>query len=232
LADSIVESFAITELQHTLAKNGNREYSVRMAQYMKNQFPFYGIQSTPRRHISRQWLKNHPIVNETDTCDVLKLLWGKNQREFQYIGSDIAKKNKRKLTPKSIPTLEYCIRTKSWWDTVDALAAHPIGMIVQHHPGLISLMDQWIEDENMWIRRTALLYQLQYKEKTNQDRLFRYCELRMDDSEFFIRKAIGWVLRQYSYIDPDAVIDFVDKWDGRLSNLSKREGLKAIHRNV
>ena len=227
-----MESFAITELQHALAKNGNLEYSVRMAQYMKNHFPFYGIQSTPRRHISKQWLKNHPIKNETDTCAVLKLLWKKDQREFQYIGSDIAKNNKRKLTPKSIPTLEYCIRTKSWWDTVDALATHPIGIIVQHYPDLTSLMDQWIEDKNMWIRRTALLYQLQYKEKTDQDRLFRYCELRMDESEFFIQKAIGWVLRQYSYIDPDAVIGFIDKWDGRLSNLSKREGLKAIHRNV
>ena len=227
-----MESSAIKELQQALAKNGNGEYADQMAQYMKNNFPFYGIQSTPRRRISRQWLKNYPIANESDTCAILKLLWAKDQREFQYIGSDIAKKNKQKLTPKSIPILEYCIRAKSWWDTVDALAAHPIGMIVQQYPEVISLMDQWVEDENLWIRRTALLYQLQYKEKTDQDRLFRYCELRMDEGEFFIRKAIGWVLRQYSYINPDAVIGFVDKWDGRLSNLSKREGLKALHRNM
>ncbi len=226
-----MNSSAIKELQRSLSEEGNNDFAIRMAQYMKNHFPFFGIQSTPRRQISNQWLKKYPINSESDTLSLLKVLWKKDQREFQYIGSDIAKKNKNKLTPKSIPTLEFCIRNKSWWDTVDAIAAHPIGAVVKNYPELLSLMDRWIEDENMWIRRTALLYQLQYKDHTDQDRLFHYCELRMDESEFFIRKAIGWVLRQYSYIDPDSVIDFVDKWDGRLSNLSKREGLKAIHRN-
>ena len=91
-------------------------------------------------------------------------------------------------------------------------------------------MDKWIDDENMWIRRTAILHQLNFKERTNGDRVFRYCEKRMHESEFFIRKAIGWALRQYSYVDGNAGFQFVKDNKSELSTLSKTEALKTLKR--
>src|SRR6266540_1420745 len=120
------------------------------------------------------------------------------------------------------------ITNKSWWDTVDALAAHLVGPIVANHPATVSTMDEWAGEENVWLARTAILHQLTYKEATDTERLFRYCVTRADHRDFFIRKAIGWALRQHAWTDPGAVRRFVAAHTDRLSPLSVREALKNV----
>jgi 3-methyladenine DNA glycosylase AlkD len=124
-------------------------------------------------------------------------------------------------------TLPYPLQ--SWWDTVDMLACNVVGPLVACWPDrLQTVMDQWVADDNMWLRRTALLHQLKYGADTDASRLFRYCTLCMHEPDFFIRKAVGWTLRNYGYHDPDAVRSFVRENRATLSPLSIREALKHI----
>ena len=113
---------------------------------------------------------------------------------------------------------------------MDTVASHFTGAVVYQYPKTGKVMDKWIDDKNMWVRRTATLHQLNFKERTNADRVFRDCEKRMHESEYFIRKAIGWALRQYSYVDGNAVFQFVKDNKSELSTLSKTEALKALKR--
>ena len=126
--------------------------------------------------------------------------------------------------------VEPLITSKSWWDTVDSLAGHTVGVLVAQHPELASTMDEWISSEDIWLARTAILHQLGYKAKTDRDRLFAYCLRRAADREFFIRKAIGWALREYSKTDAKAVHAFVRTNAGTLSSLSSKEALKWLER--
>lgn len=225
---SIQNSFK--ELTTLFQSGANPRNSVQMSAYMKNRFPFFGIKSPERRIITREWQKTFTISSESELLNLSKELWKLDQREYQYAGTGILKKHKKILTSKSLKKLKYLICTKSWWDTVDTMASHPIGQIVLNFPEIGQTMDSWINDENMWVRRTAILHQLQFKTKTDKKRLFHYCEKCMDEKEFFIRKAIGWALRQYSYSNMEAVLDFVHSHEGKLSTLSKREALKGYNR--
>jgi 3-methyladenine DNA glycosylase AlkD len=123
--------------------------------------------------------------------------------------------------------LRWCVTHKSWWDTVDALA-HSVGALVLRHPELQDEMDVWIADDDLWVARVAIIHQLGAKQATDTDRLFGYCTTRASHPDFFIRKAIGWALREYSKTDPDAVRQYVAGMGGKLSSLSRREALKRI----
>ena len=129
---------------------------------------------------------------------------------------------------EDLDRLHNLIVTKSWWDTIDALAAHPVGTLVARFPQLGATMDIWIDDENMWVARVAILHQLRFKHDLDQDRLFSYVEKRAADTEFFIRKALGWALRDYARVAPDAVRSFVQEHEDNLSGLTKREALKHL----
>ena len=126
-----------------------------------------------------------------------------------------------------MPAIRQLIVTKSWWDTVDALAAHVVGVMVARQPVLLSTMDEWVVSDELWLIRTAILHQLRYKSQTDTERLFRYCAQHAGHKDFFIRKAIGWALREYARTDPDAVRRFV-KTQSALSGLSVREALKHL----
>ena len=197
----------INELTRLFKENAHDENATQMAQYMKGHFLFFGIKSTLRREIQREWWKGH-----------------------QYVGLDLGKQYKEYFIPASILFIQQLITTKSWWDTVDSIANHMAGTIVFNYPEAALIMDEWIDHKNMWIRRTAILHQLNFKDRTDLKRLFDYCKKQMNESDFFIRKAIGWALRQYSYVDAHAVIQFVKTYKSELSPLSKVEALKALKR--
>lgn len=220
----------LPELRHLLKSEANPEQAIQMSAYMKNRFSFFGIKSPERRKLTGEWQKTFTISSESELLNLSNELWKLEQREFQYVACDSLKKHKNLLTLNSLSTLKNLICTKSWWDTVDVIASHPVGQIVLNFPECGETMDSWINDENMWVRRTAILHQLQFKTETNEKRLFRYCEKCMEEKEFFICKAIGWALRQYSYINMEAVLDFVRKNEERLSLLSTREALKGFRR--
>lgn len=126
-----------------------------------------------------------------------------------------------------MPWLVNLIVSKSWWDTVDVLSPHIMGYMFSTYPKLISqYSDLWIEDENIWLQRSAILYQLHYKGGTDEERLFRYIIRRANNDEFFVQKAIGWVLREYAKTNPESVKSFV--LNHQLKPLSKREALKHL----
>ncbi len=196
-----------------------------MAAYMRNLFPFLGIPTPDRRRLTRAALAGLPRPGEGDLAELASHLWELPEREYQYAGVDILIANVNVCGPGFLATARTLITTKSWWDTVDGLASRVVGSLVAATPELADAMDRWIEGDNTWLARTEILYQLGFKQRTDSERLFRYCLGRSSDSEFFIRKAIGWALREYSKTDPDAVRHFVEDHGTGLSGLSKREAL-------
>ena len=223
-------AFQVEKLRYLFQSNSQPENAIRMVQYMKGHFSFLGIKSTLRRKLQREWWQGQNIQSESELQSLLSVLWSQDKREFQYVGLDLGKRYKNYFTPNSIPFIQKLIETKSWWDTVDAIASHFSGNVVFNNPESGKVMDEWIDHGNMWIRRTALLHQLNFKNNTDSDRLFYFCEKRMHEKDFFIRKAIGWALRQYSYINAKKVIHFIRDNESSLSTLSKTEALKALKR--
>lgn len=202
-----------------------------MAAYMRDQFPFLGIASTERRALQREVLAGTPKPSEDEVAKIARRCWALPEREYQYFACDYVRKHAERCSPALLPTLRELVTAKSWWDTVDSLA-HAVGALVLAHPELAAEMDRWIADEDLWLRRVALLHQLDFGAQTDARRLFDYCARSAGETDFFARKAIGWALRQYSKTDPDAVCRFVAEHDAVLSPLSKREALRAIERRA
>lgn len=202
----------------------NPEKAEKMSAYMRNQFAFLGVQTPGRRGVTNTLFKEWEVGRSPLDWEFVRELWKKDEREYQSIAIDYLVRSKRLLTSDDLVLLKQLITTKSWWDTVDAMASGLVGHVVYSHPKSVTFMDQWIDDENMWVRRTAILHQLSFKDQTDEERLFKYCSRHADDTEFFIAKAIGWALRQYAKTEPDAVLTFVEQT--RLQSLSRREALK------
>ena len=152
--------------------------------------------------------------------------WYETEREFQYVGVDVLSANVGRLESRHLADIEKLVTTKSWWDTVDGLAAWCVGGLVRVDRTLTSETDRWIDGNDVWLARSAILHQLRWGAGTDADRLFDYSLRRAGDSEFFIRKAIGWALRQYARIDPEAVRTFVTTHE--FSGLTRREALKHL----
>ncbi|MGW7331332.1 DNA alkylation repair protein [Streptomyces sp. NPDC054840] len=199
-----------------------------MAAYMKDVAPFLGIPTPLRRELSKTVTKDTPEPSETDCAALGLRCWLLPEREYQYFAVDYLRRHTARCSSGFLPVLRHLIVTVPWWDTVDLLAAHTVGPLVAADPELASVMDEWIEDDNLWLARTALLHQLRFKSATDTGRLFGYCRSRAGHPDFFVRKAIGWALREYAKTDPEAVRAFVEAERGSLAPLSAREALKNL----
>lgn len=200
--------------------------------YMRGQFEFYGIAAPGQRAIWRDATSDLPPPNERELVRVANTCWAEPQREWQYFACGYLRRHAPGKSSRLLPAVGKLIRTKSWWDTVDSLAAHTVGTIVAEHPEIASTMDEWSRSSDIWIARTAILHQLGYKSRTDSDRLFAYCLARAGDKEFFIRKAIGWALREYSKTNERAVRAFVHEHEDTLAPLSRVEALKWLNRRA
>ncbi|MFG2550701.1 DNA alkylation repair protein [Streptomyces sp. NPDC048581] len=223
LADTVLE-----RLTTAYAAAADPERAVAARAYMKDVAPFLGIPTPERRALSRTVVQDTPRPDETDCTAVALRCWQLPEREYHYFAVDYLRRHVGRCSSGFLPVARHLITTVSWWDTVDALAAHVVGGLVAADPRLTADMDAWIEDDDLWVARTALLHQLRYKERTDTERLFAYCLRQSGHPEFFIRKAIGWCLREYAKIDPDAVRDFLARERGRFAPLSVREALTNI----
>jgi 3-methyladenine DNA glycosylase AlkD len=197
-----------------------------MAAYMRGQFPFLGVPTPQRRRIARPVVVAARAMPGPEVVGLMDRLWTLPEREFQYVGSDLARAGSARWDPVQLADLRRFVTTRSWWDTVDPLSS-AVGELVATHPGLGAQMDRWIDDTDPWVARAALLHQLGWKDRTDADRLFAFCASRATDTGFFIRKAIGWALRDYARTAPDAVAAFV-RVHPELSGLSRREALKHL----
>ncbi len=195
-----------------------------MQAYMKDIAPFLGIAAPQRRAAVRAL--GVPSLDEV--ADVARSLWALPEREYAYVAVDWLDHASRKGGPASLLEVIHDLALQtSWWDTVDGLSG-VVANLVANHPSLVADMERWIVDDNMWIARMALLHQLGAKGSTDTERLFRFCLAQASSREFFLRKAIGWALRDYAWHDPAAVSAFVDEHRRTLSALSIREATKNV----
>jgi len=200
----------------------------KMVAYMKDNFAFLGVTSPIRKAAQKPFMVVARRSDPDDVLDVADRCWAQEEREFQYVGCELLRARAKTFHADDLSRLHALIVDKPWWDTIDALAAHPVGTLVSRFPELGKTMDLWIDDENMWVARVAILHQLRFKHDLDQARLFDYVEKRAGDTEFFIRKALGWALRDYARVAPDAVREFVARHHDALSGLTRREAMKHL----
>ena len=209
-----------------LVKHGDAQIAKEQSAYMRNQFPFLGLKSPVLRAAADAYFKESGPVGKNEVMHFALACANYPEREMFNIAIDVLHKYSKHLEEKHIHDIKTLIIQGAWWDTTDGIAPNVVAKLVTQYPNLLSLMDEWIEDENMWIRRSAILYALKFKKKTDWERLQTYILMRAHEKEFFIQKAIGWVLREYSKTNPDEVIQFIQ--NNPLAPLSKREGLKWL----
>ena len=218
----------VQALKTLFEKNANPTQAAPMKQYMRDQFEYLGIKSPQFKILFKQYVADHglPAVGELD--EIIRDLWALPQREFQYAAIGLVGRLEKQLTAKSVKTLEYMLTHKSWWDTVDSIAGGTVGAYFKRFPDVReTYLAKWRASENFWLRRTTILFQLNYKKETDFDLLCEIIHENLGSNEFFINKAIGWSLRQYARIDPKAVKKFVNVTK-ELNPLSRREALKHL----
>ena len=200
-----------------------------MAVYLKTSMPFYGVAKPERELIARELKERFPVSTRQEYERVVLGLWRLPHREEKYFAIQVARTWRGFILPESIPLYRRLIEEGAWWDLVDEIAAHLVGSVLLHHrKELAPMMDRWIADSDLWIRRTAIISQLTHKDKTAHARLFRYSLARAVEKEFFIRKAIGWALRQYAYSALDRVSAFITRHRSKLSPLTYREAARVL----
>jgi len=215
------------ELTEIFQPLSSKEDAQAMSQYMRNKFDFFGIRSPIIKEAIKPILKEIKNLHPEEVKDLVSLCWEDKHREFQYTACQIMGKYLNKMDESFIPFLEDLIAQKSWWDTVDWIAPTGLGKLLLRYPDYVpTLPDKWIASDNFWYQRTALIFQLKYKDQTNFDLLCKYILKRADSKEFFVQKAAGWSLRQYSRIDANKVKAFISK--NELASLTVREGLKLM----
>lgn len=207
-------------------ENEDKENAFYMKKYMRNLFTFYGISSAKRKLIYRDFLKSEK-KNKAINWDFLDKCYADEHREFQYLVSDYLIALNKFLKYEDLKKIKTYVQTKSWWDTIDFLC-RPIGELGLVDSRVDQLMIEWSIDEDLWVRRTAIEHQLSRKEKTNSELLEEIIINNFGTDEFFINKAIGWSLREYSKVNPNWVRNFMNKYKNQMSNLSVREGSKYI----
>ncbi|WP_395044023.1 DNA alkylation repair protein [Flavobacterium sp.] len=218
----------IENLELDLNQNANRELAIPMENYMKNNFSFLGIKTEERRTIFKKNYENYKLEIKPNFRAIGWELFTKNEREFHQCAIDLlVKEFKKNYLLDDIQLIENLIITHSWWDSVDVVAKYLLGnYLVQFPKETFNIIERFSNSQNMWLNRTAIIFQLSYKEKTNFDLLKSECEKHKESKDFFIQKAIGWALREYSRFNPKGVKEYVNSND--LKPLSSREALRKI----
>lgn len=216
-------------VQRELTAGANPEKAAGMQAYLKTDMPFYGVQKPARARIFRRLEKEFAPRDHREYVDLATTLWELPHREEKYLAQDVATAFRQFIVPESLPLYRRFIVEGAWWDFVDETATHMVRELILDRPNAIwPTVDSWNVAEDMWLRRASIICQVGAKERTDADRLFRFCSARMGEKDFFIRKAIGWALREYAKTEPAAVAEFVVEHRSGLSGLSYREATKHI----
>jgi 3-methyladenine DNA glycosylase AlkD len=217
----------ITAFSVGLKELARPEKAPQMEAYMKNLFPFVGVMTTERRLLFKELAGTFQLKNSGLDKELVLALWKMPQREFAYAALDYIGLFEKKLDASNLSLIEELIVSKSWWDSVDYLAVHGVGNIFKNNPELIKpKIKEWLKSENIWLNRTAILFQLNYKKKTDEGLLYHCIEKLKHKNEFFIQKAIGWALRHYSRTNAAWVRQTADEL--QLSGLALREALRLM----
>lgn len=218
----------INDLEHEMRENANREMAVPMENYMKNKFSFLGIKTDQRRTIFKTNYEKHKAEIKANFRAIAWELFLKNEREFHQCAIDLlVKEFKKNYVLEDIQLIENFIITNSWWDSVDVVAKYILGgYLLQFPKETYTVIERFSNSNNLWLNRSGIIFQLSYKEKTDFDLLKAECEKHKHSKEFFIQKAIGWALRDYSRFNPSGVTEYVNSTN--LKPLSQREAIRNI----
>jgi 3-methyladenine DNA glycosylase AlkD len=219
----------VQELIDSLTKKSDPSRALEMAAYMKNRFVFLGVSAPDRRAFQNDWMKKYASELASNYRMIVEELYEQDYRELHQAGIDVfIKFSKGKMVENDSELIRHLLVTHSWWDSVDTVSKCILGGFLKQFPTKIQeVIEVHSTDENMWLNRSAILFQLGYKEKTNFELLKALCIQHKHSNEFFIQKAIGWALREYSKVDGQAVLNFVNSTP--LKPLSQREAIRLIN---
>ena len=215
----------VEDIFQGLKEVANPEDAIHMEAYMKDQFEFLGVKTPIRRKLSKVFFKKNSSL--AIDWKFIHQAWDNPYREMQYVVLDYLQLKQKALTPSDLPKIKKLAQTKPWWDTIDFLC-RSVGYISLHYPETKKIVLDWSRDKDFWLRRIAIEHQLLQKEETDVQLLEQILINNLNQTEFFINKAIGWALRDYSKTNPDWVLEFIEKYKDKLSKLSIKEGSKYL----
>ncbi len=217
------------EIKSVFEKHADPVIAAGAKAYMRNKSEFYGLTSPIRRQFTKEFISKSGLPPYEQMEEMVHYAWEQPQRDWQYVAMEITEKYVKNAGPELMDLAEWMITHKSWWDSVDFVAPNIAGMMFKRFPEIkMHYIENWMQSGHLWLLRSCLIHQLRYNKSTDGVLLFNLCERLAGHPDFFIRKAIGWSLRQYSKTSPEAVIEFVN--DHKLSNLSRKEALKIINK--
>lgn len=222
---SDTKQWALT-LADSLAGIADKRQSLQMSSYMKDLFPFYGVPSEKRKAALKKHYEVHGLPDVKHAAHMINELWSKPERELHYCAQETFVKIKAHRQVESLPTIEMMIVNHSWWDSVDYIASTIAGEYMKLHDPDFKVIKRWNQSGNMWLIRSSLLFQLKYKDKMNMTLLEELIIPHKASKEFFIKKAIGWALRQASKHHPDTVREILKRQS--LQPLSVKEASKYL----
>ena len=214
-------------LEKQFKKHADKTKAEGARAYLLNQFDFYGIPMAQRRQLCKDFIKANPLLSVAEVEKTVKQAWQLPEREWQYFAIELLVQYKKQWKVSTMKLIEYCITHKSWWDTVDHIASEWTGPYFKLFPGQVkAVTNRWNRSRNIWLQRSSLLFQKQYKLQTDTKLLTKYILHCAGSNEFFLQKAIGWALREYGKANPDWDKAFVSQHT--LRPLSSREALKNL----
>ena len=216
----------LLEIIDCLEARADNARALDMSKYMKNKFEFFGVGASVRNEIWKPYFKEAKKTKKID-WDFIEICFKHNKRECQYTAAYYLKYMQRFLVEDDIPKLKELVLTKSWWDTVDILDK-VIGSIIYNNKKLYPIILEWSKDDNIWLRRVAIDHQLLRKENTDEQLLEKILINNLNHKEFFVNKAIGWALRDYSKTNPQWVRNFIEVHKENMASLSIREASKYL----
>jgi 3-methyladenine DNA glycosylase AlkD len=226
------ETALVTRIRAALGAQADPERAAAQQRYMKSAMPYRGLTMSLVRTTVRQELSGLRWDHRSDWEDTLLALWDEAAfREERYAGLALARHRSARAfqDPDAIPLYGHLVVTGAWWDLVDEIATHLVGdVLLAHRDEVTPVVRAWARDDDLWLRRTAVLCQVRHRERTDTDLLRAVVEANLDDPSFWLRKAIGWALRSHAHTDPGWVRAEVAAAGGRISGLSRREALKHL----
>jgi len=219
-----------------MAATGDPEKAVLQQRYMKSPMPYHGLAAPELRALLRPHLRGFAPTDRADWERTVRIVWdGATHREEWYAAIAFAR-HRSARSWQDVETLDlyrHLVTTGAWWDVVDETAQHLVGACLLADRGRVTeVVRAWAVDDDLWLRRTAVICQLAHGDEVDVDLLTFAIERNLDDPSFWLRKAIGWALRQHARVDPDWVRGYVDVLGGRLSGLSRREATKHLRTSL
>lgn len=219
----------IQTVEEEFSRHANEKRAAASKAYVRDLFDYYGLTTPERRDVQKVFHESVALPPFDVVPEIVKKLWNKPQRELQYFAMELYGKYSKEFSKKDVPVFEYMIRNKSWWETVDFISPKLIAALHLKHPELQEEnCARWMKSQHLWLMRAAIIHQNLYKTKTNEKLLFRLILLCADHEDFFIRKGIGWALRQYARTNPASVTSFLKRNKEHLSPLSYKEASKHL----